>query len=257
QGHHRDLRDRMSAFTDALLAASPAIPGLDESIVIPARRLHFTLGVMALTDGASEPIDSSPSPSPSTPRTLRTAAVLLEEIRPALLEMLDGARLRVALKSMDIVKPERQDLERAHVMWVRPSPRNEDFERLRKLSNFVHEKFKTAGLVVDDGCPLKVRITSCSVKLHCTVLNTVYCKPRTRVRTPFSYSFILTSEALQAVSVTPETAMVMAQAVSQSPSPGLRSVDFGEWVMEEVQICEMGSWGAEDEYVCVGRCPLV
>lgn len=34
------------------------------------------------------------------------------------------------------------------------------------------------------------------------------------------------------------------------------SVNLGDWVIDEVQICEMGSWGPEGEYVCVGRIPL-
>ena len=38
----------MSSFTSALLSQSPPIAGLDASIVIPARRLHLTLGVMSL-----------------------------------------------------------------------------------------------------------------------------------------------------------------------------------------------------------------
>lgn len=33
-------------------------------------------------------------------------------------------------------------------------------------------------------------------------------------------------------------------------------VDLGAWDIDEIQICEMGSWGPEGEYVCIGRCAL-
>ena len=73
----------MSTFTDALLAAEPAIPGLDATVVVPARRMHFTLGVMSLdregsrrstgpANGANA--DSSASESDSQPK--RTSTVL-------------------------------------------------------------------------------------------------------------------------------------------------------------------------------------
>ena len=45
----------------------------------------------------------------------------------------------------------------------------------------------------------------------------------------------------------------------EEPSPYMHSLIWsnnGEWDIDELQICEMGSWGPEGEYVCVGRCPL-
>lgn len=33
-------------------------------------------------------------------------------------------------------------------------------------------------------------------------------------------------------------------------------VEFGDWEVEEIQICEMGSWGPEGEYVCARRITL-
>ena len=33
-------------------------------------------------------------------------------------------------------------------------------------------------------------------------------------------------------------------------------VSLGEWEVDELQICEMGSKGPEGEYVAVARCPL-
>lgn len=104
----------MSAFTRALLQSRPAIPGLDDSIVIPARRLHLTLGVMSLAAG----------PQDSGGHTHAEAQALLNALRPRILALLaDGGgdgRLRVALRRIDIMPPERGDVERAHVMWAGP-----------------------------------------------------------------------------------------------------------------------------------------
>ena len=38
---------------------------------------------------------------------------------------------------------------------------------------------------------------------------------------------------------------------------GPLKVEFGEWDLDEVQICEMGSYGTEGEYVAVASIPLV
>ena len=47
--HHPELRNAISALTSSWLAHDPPIDGLDPSIVVQPRRLHLTLGVMALT----------------------------------------------------------------------------------------------------------------------------------------------------------------------------------------------------------------
>ncbi|KAH9948316.1 AKAP7 2'5' RNA ligase-like domain-containing protein [Amylocystis lapponica] len=238
-GHHAALRERIVAFTDALLNGKPAIPGLDASIIIPARRLHFTLGVMSLGTEATDGV--------GRPRTLEAATALLHELRPRVMEMLGRRRLSVALTRMDIMKPERRDLARAHVMWVGPA---QEEENVRIGAEFVHGAFKRAGLVVDENRPLKVGF-HCTpsyapnkhrLQLHCTVVNTTYRRPRGKGRQPFSYEAVLGSSALGAVERTATQSTV--------------AVDFGEWAIDEIEICEMGSWGAEGEYVCVGRCGL-
>ncbi len=33
-------------------------------------------------------------------------------------------------------------------------------------------------------------------------------------------------------------------------------VNLGDWVVDEVQICKMGSWGPEGEYISVASIPL-
>ena len=118
----------MSAFTEGLLASSPAIPGLDESIVISPRRLHLTLGVMSLTDAPEA------SSSATHPRTVEAALALLVQLRPQIMDILNGEELRVTLQRADIMRPERGDLERAHVMWVGPPLEGEDAARLKHVA---------------------------------------------------------------------------------------------------------------------------
>jgi len=116
-------------------------------------------------------------------------------------------------------------------------------------TEFVHTAFTKAGLVVDEGRPLK---------LHCTVLNTIYRKPRGKSRQPFSFRSIVNSRAVQAFTVDAAGQSLSAAAEGQNTTPvrGPVRVSLGEWDVDEIHICEMGSWGPEGEYICVGRCAL-
>lgn len=127
----------MSVFTRSLLDSLPPIPGLDESIVISPRRLHITLGVMSLTDASDPPASdhgASGGGEDRPPRTVGAALRLLNELKPQLQEMLAGERLRVALRHVDIMRPDRGDLEKAHVMWAGPPRDSEDARRLRRVA---------------------------------------------------------------------------------------------------------------------------
>ncbi|OSX57080.1 hypothetical protein POSPLADRAFT_1067877 [Postia placenta MAD-698-R-SB12] len=211
-GHHAYLRETVQAFTNALLMTEPAIPGLDRSVIIPARRLHLTLGVMSL--------DAEP-----TSRTLDGALALLHQVRPQVMQMLKGQKLRVAFRNIDIMKPERGDLERAHVMWVGPSPEDNSAGLLKSVAEFIQRTFQDAGYVLDNR-PLK---------------------PRGKIRQPFSYASVLNSSALRSIAIErSETANVVEP---QAPTRGPMRVNLGEWDVEDIQICEMGSWGPEGEYV--------
>ncbi|KAI0073014.1 hypothetical protein K474DRAFT_1686391 [Panus rudis PR-1116 ss-1] len=251
-GHHVGLQQRISTFTQALLASDPVIPGLDQTVIIPPRRLHLTLGVMSL----DRPSSSEQSQSSQRPKTLESAKALLDELKPRVMEILAGEKLRVGLKRVDIMRPDRGDLERAHVMWVGPSHEDEDAKRLKKVSNFLSEEFKKAGLIIDDKRPLK---------LHTTIVNTIYRKPRGKGRTPFSYAAIIASEAFRAVERPPEAAAAVIVSEMNVSTSSTREktrgraplhVDFGDWDVDEIQICEMGSHGPEGEYVCVGKISL-
>ncbi|KAF8175548.1 hypothetical protein BJ912DRAFT_1147050 [Pholiota molesta] len=150
--NHRDLRDRVSAFQNALFttpstsmldspptAAQPStmkgkrplrvssiVDGLDSSIVIDPRRLHMTLGVMALQKkpipaAAATVEDPAPlrptaprpqrvsTPEPAEgPRTVTTALALLRSLQPQISAILDGSRgVQVPLEVLDVLKTTR------------------------------------------------------------------------------------------------------------------------------------------------------
>lgn len=274
-GHHPELRARVSAFTRALLASEPAVPGLDESIVVAPRRLHITLGVMSLSSSA--PSGSAPpgSAQEDAQPTLAAARTLLHALQPRVQALLRGTSgsaeasagpLRVALQHVDIMRPDGGDPARAHVLWAGPRPDSEDARRLKRVAEFVNAEFRKAGLVVDERRPLK---------LHCTILNTVYRRPMPKgPRVPFSYPAILASPAFETIKVkqvgtvagasqaeaggTQEnttTSVTVAQR-RQPKQTTVAEVDLGEYTIDEIQICEMGSWGPEGEYVCVDRITL-
>ncbi|GJE84181.1 hypothetical protein PsYK624_002570 [Phanerochaete sordida] len=251
-GHHPELRDRVSAFTRALLASAPAVPGLDASIVIAPRRLHLTLGVMSLASPAPAPppaaTTSDASQDAAAPqRTLDAALALLHALAPRVRTLLGGAPLRVALERVDVMRPDGGDPARAHVLWAGPAPGGEGTRVLRRVAEFVSGEFRKAGLVVDERRPLK---------LHCTVLNTVYRRPRpTSGRAPFSYTALLSTPAFEAIKMrTQEVAEVEREQRQRKTTPV--EVNLGEYTVDEIQICEMGSWGPEGEYVSVGSIAL-
>lgn len=167
----------MGSFTQALLEHDPSISGLDPSILIAPRRLHLTLGVMSLDVGSVDNRDGATGTPelPASAKTLSGATALLQNLRPRILELLENAQLNVVFDRVDIMRPDRGDLEKAHVMWVGPSQDSEDARRLKLVSGatfstwqatnsdnsteFINQEFRAAGFVVDERRPLKVSRT--------------------------------------------------------------------------------------------------
>ena len=109
---HSVLRTRVATFQNDLLNATPPIAGLDRSIAIDPRRLHLTLGVMALGGDQS--------------KTLETALDLLRSLQPSIAVLLQGRNsVKVRLDSLDILKPDR-DYKNAHVLFSGPSTLDDD-----------------------------------------------------------------------------------------------------------------------------------
>lgn len=235
-GHHVRLQEAVSSFTDRLLQCTPALPGLDRSIVIAPRRLHLTLGVMTLDDDDGTPVNSTGGPAPAPSKTLREALSLLLSLEPRIKELLSGSRLCVPLHRMNIMKPDGGNPDNAHVLWLGPSHDSEDARRLQRIGEMVNRTFREAGFI-SERRPLK---------LHCTVLNTSHRKPRGRgPRQPFSYRALVTSPATRPFFPAPAH---FRDAIE---------VDFGTWDVEEIQLCRMGSYGCDGEYVSCGGFSLV
>ena len=111
KNNHPSLRAKIGTFQNALLAQgrpnpvtsqvpgpSAPIGGLDQSIVIDPRRLHLTLGVMALEADDSDLSQSTSTPTKKTPRT---ALALLASLRPHILNILNGDKsVKVTLDEM-------------------------------------------------------------------------------------------------------------------------------------------------------------
>lgn len=79
---------------------------------------------MTLTDTTSGDNDT---------KTVQAAVEFLHNLRPRILGRLSGEDLRVGLNRMDVMRPERGDLTRAHVMWAGPSYENEHAKQLKRV----------------------------------------------------------------------------------------------------------------------------
>ncbi|KAJ7849426.1 hypothetical protein B0H14DRAFT_2582555 [Mycena olivaceomarginata] len=81
-GHHSVLWDQIQEFHQTLLPSgntNPAIEGLDQSILIDPRRLHLTIGVMALSSMESSTQQSNTS---GPGKTVSEAIDLLHSLGP-------------------------------------------------------------------------------------------------------------------------------------------------------------------------------
>ncbi|KAL5482297.1 hypothetical protein ACEPAI_8891 [Sanghuangporus weigelae] len=211
---------------------------------------------------------------PKSLPTVSLALSLLRLLRPRILEALDGHSLRVPLTSIDVMKPDRNDSTRAHVLFTGPSENDllsENGQRLKRVCELINTEFIRSGLVIDEKRPLK---------LHCTLLNTSYRRPRVNgPRVPFSFIDILDCPAVKALASNPKlvegnqyetkqgllsfatisqennsssTVAVVAQETRRTDRRKLQSysipIDLGTHTVSEIQICRMGSWGPKGEY---------
>lgn len=74
---------------------------------------------MALEDTSKIEL-ANPGSEHST-KALAAAISLLNSLRPRILEALGGQPLRIPLTVLDIMKPERNDPARAHILYTGPS----------------------------------------------------------------------------------------------------------------------------------------
>jgi hypothetical protein len=127
-GHHAELRSAISALTSSWLAHEPPIDGLDPSIIVNPRRLHLTLGVMALTPPSPPNQDSDRQQNSGL--NLEGATALLASLAPRIRALLDHSPLRIPLARLAAMQ---QDPTRVHVLYVEPDLRSPDGRRLRAV----------------------------------------------------------------------------------------------------------------------------
>jgi len=230
--------------TDALLATSPPITGLDPSIVISPSRLHLTLGVMTLSETESGEMLStdlrvaSRQPSTGTARpnegksasrhAVSEAVRLLQELKPDIQQMTNSQPLQLTLDELAVMR--RSKTGEADVMYLGPASaiaKMEEHAQAVKVLQTVQNRFREAGFVTETR-PLK---------LHCTILNTSHRKSvhRSGPRgVPFSMS-----EIDAAIAESPD---ITGQLLS-SPLP---------LAVRKLNICRMGSYDSMGRYVIVG-----
>jgi len=164
-------------------------------------------------------------------KTLQTASALLNSLQPQIEATLGGEPLSVGLESMHVMNVSQAG--DAHVLWMGPDVTNPSTatKRLTAVCDLIHTTFRNHSFVVEDR-PLK---------LHCTILNTSHRRQAgRRHREPFSYTSVLRSRAMASISTAPLPSVLPTDAVP---------VTMGEWTVNAVQICSMGSHGPDNEYV--------
>jgi len=137
-GHHAALRSAISALTSSWLAHEPPIDGLDPSIIINPRRLHLTLGVMALAPpnnhnhnhNHSRDREQGSEPQPELELDLAGATRLLASLAPGIRALLEHSPLRIPLGRLAVMQ---SDPTRAHVLYVEPDLRSPEGRRLRAV----------------------------------------------------------------------------------------------------------------------------
>ncbi|PBK65714.1 hypothetical protein ARMSODRAFT_433342 [Armillaria solidipes] len=180
----------------------------DSTLLAGPQRVHLTLGVMNLTPGS-----------------LPTALDLLHRL-PTLLP-LTAAPPTVTLDTLDVLK--RESRCRAHVLWVGPSQPEPLFGQINQI-------FRDEGFITDTR-PLK---------LHMTLMNSSYRRPRTKRPQPFDYDAILRQAGiLECFGVQESEYAELPIAVTMRSYDALR-----------VHLCKMGSWDKVGAYISCGSAPL-
>ncbi|KAK0191546.1 hypothetical protein F5146DRAFT_1197746 [Armillaria mellea] len=140
---------------------------------------------------------------------------------------LTAAPPTITLDTLDVLK--RESRHRAHVLWVGPS-------QPEPLFNQINQIFHDEGFITDTR-PLK---------LHMTLMNSTYKRPRTKRPQPFDYDALLH-----------QTGVLECFDVQESEHAELpMAVSMGSYDAPRVHLCKMGSWDTDGAYVSCGSAPL-
>ncbi|KAJ6483948.1 kinase A anchor protein [Mycena sanguinolenta] len=238
-GHHPVLRDRIREFHETIMPRgdSTVIEGLDRSILVDPRRLHLTIGVMALSAENITPNTSAAAAPTSSGRTVSDAITLLQSLGPDI-DSITREPLQLTLGKMGVLKTQRQQ---AGVLYVGPGEEvNEDTAKVTRIFELVAQRFRQEGFIEEAARP---------AVLHCTLINASHRKPR-RIPRTFSYREIFDRASGDVNSS--ETPLAQPSA----PLDRSIGVDFGTWAVSEIQLCKMGSHGPENEYISLASVPV-
>ncbi|CAK5279014.1 unnamed protein product [Mycena citricolor] len=225
-GHHADLRTRVSHLHARIKAHAPPIVGIDPSILVDPRRLHFTLGVMTLVDADRAAPSGADEPTAPT-KTVAEALALLRSLKTQVAEISAGGLLALPLDHMGVLKTHHEE---AGVLYVAPKDEEEEeTKKIRRIVDLVARRFQEEGFIHETR----------PVLLHCTLINASHRRPR---RSPKWFSY---QEVFALASPEGRTANINAEARSAD-------VDLGAWTASEIQLCRMGSHGPENEYFSCG-----
>ncbi|KAJ7457885.1 kinase A anchor protein [Mycena latifolia] len=251
-GHHPDLRNRIREFHQKVLptvdatADVVAIEGLDKSILVDPRRLHFTIGVMTLSKNLPE----ADNPGTSKAKTVSSAIALLQSLAPEINEITRQPVL-LSLEKMGVLKTKGKQ---AGVLYVGPGDQtDEETIKVARIFELVGQRFRSEGFIDEAPRP--------SVVLHCTLINASHRKPR-RVPRTFSYPEIFERASVDLNLMGPSEVPPAQSDPSRVTTPNHLAnhrevgVDFGAWAVSEIQLCEMGSHGPENEYISCASVPV-
>jgi activating signal cointegrator complex subunit 1 len=83
--------------------------------------------------------------------------------------------------------------------------------------------------------------------LRCLIIHAPYRQPKSKTVEPISYAELVESAAFQAISADQPPLSSETSTIT-----GPRSVDFGVWDVDEIQICKFATEGPEGENVACG-----
>lgn len=127
--------------------------GMDASILVPASRLHLTLGVMKLY----------------TKEDVQKACLLLKECSREIYDVLGTRTAVVRLKGLEIMKGSVKD---AHVVYAKIEDSGESYIRLKGLVKVLVKRFVQSGFIDERDAEKAAE----SVLLHVTLINSKYRK---------------------------------------------------------------------------------
>lgn len=216
--HDRDFRQKVDGFREDVVLQR--FPGIDASIFMPSRRMHFTVCMLKLHSHAR--VDE-----------MKAA---LAELSGRIAGMADFARPLVAsMRGLHIMT---DDPTNVGVVFTTDRDRNLQ-NRMNNLCDIIFDVFQAKGLISEQSLNSQRLLSSdgknAEVKLHATLMNTKYSKMGWR----------------------PDGSRSEREAFDASPlMERFGHVDFGEVRLQEVQLSCLDEMGDDGYYRSLASVPI-